>query len=143
MEELTLATHLSDGMQVPLVPGGAQMLLKNGKARAHSSPWWMYITSVASTRLRESLPMLQFLFTGMSAVLQTELFPLFTPLELERLVCGFRDVDLDLLKRCTEYEDVKPDAPHVVAFWASGALLRFLVALCWFLGPAGAVWSLL
>ena len=61
--------------------------------------------------------MLQFLFTGMSSVLPTELLPLFTPTEIERLVCGVRNVDVNLLKQCTEYEDVEPDAPHVVAFW--------------------------
>ena len=117
LDELTFITYLSDGTQVPLMPNGARTLLQDPEAPQGSSSPQTYIHSVALTRLRESLPMLQFLFTGMSSVLPTELLPLFTPTEIERLVCGVRNVDVNLLKQCTEYEDVEPDAPHVVAFW--------------------------
>ena len=61
--------------------------------------------------------MLQFLSFGLNAVLPMELFPIFTPLELERLFCGSREIDIELLRECTEYEDVDPQAPHVIAFW--------------------------
>ena len=61
--------------------------------------------------------MLQFLSFGLNAVLPMELFPIFTPLELERMFCGSREIDIELLRECTEYEDVDPQAPHVIAFW--------------------------
>ena len=61
--------------------------------------------------------MLQFLSFGLNAVLPMELFPIFTPLELGRMFCGSREIDIELLRECTEYEDVDPQAPHVIAFW--------------------------
>lgn len=39
---------------------------------------------------------------GLAAVLPQELLPLFTEEECERLVCGVREVDVDLLRQCTE-----------------------------------------
>jgi hypothetical protein len=46
------------------------------------------------------------LFKGLSAVLPTELFPLFTSHELEELFCGQCEIDLEVLKKATIYEGV-------------------------------------
>jgi hypothetical protein len=55
---------------------------------------------------------------GLSTVLPTELLPIFTPVELEQLICGNSSVDVQLLRQCTEYEDsLTPDTPLVVHFW--------------------------
>ena len=54
---------------------------------------------------------------GLAAVLPVELLPMFTANELERLVCGVREVDVELLKQCTEYEDVDPNAPQIQFLW--------------------------
>lgn len=37
--------------------------------------------------------------------------------ELEVLVCGRKDVDVDLLEACTEYSMCSPRDSHVAAFW--------------------------
>ena len=50
-------------------------------------------------------------------MLPQELLPLFTEEEVERLICGVREVDVDLLRQCTDYEDTDPEAAHVQAFW--------------------------
>ena len=57
------------------------------------------------------------LILGLSAVLPLELFPLFTDQELEELLCGRREVDVDLLEQCTEYEEVDENSPHVKFLW--------------------------
>jgi len=57
------------------------------------------------------------IYQGLSMVVPSELFPLFTPDELSSLFCGMPKVDLDLLKSMTQYEGVGEDAPHVKYFW--------------------------
>lgn len=53
-------------------------------------------------------PGLHLVYKGMSTVLPTELFSLFTSNELEILFCGEPDVDIPLLQKVTEYEGVSP-----------------------------------
>ncbi|CAM9834750.1 unnamed protein product [Phaeothamnion confervicola] len=109
-EDLTFTTHLSDLSRVALRPGG------EGE-RVTLANWREYVAMAERARLRESAPALRALRGGLAAALPAELFPLFTARELERLVCGVRQVDVDLLQQCTEYEEVDPAAPHVRAFW--------------------------
>ena len=48
-----------------------------------------------------------------------EIFPLFSPLELEDLVCGQSEIDIDLLQQVAEYEEPGVDAntPHIRYLW--------------------------
>ncbi|KAG7389554.1 RING finger and SPRY domain-containing protein 1 [Phytophthora pseudosyringae] len=108
---LTLSTTLSDGVEVPLVPQGEKMLvtLENRE---------LYVQLVEKTRLTESSQQLAALKDGLGSVLPMELAPLFTPRELEVLICGRREVDVDLLHQCTEYSEGADEAmPHVQHFW--------------------------
>ncbi|CAM9138781.1 unnamed protein product [Choristocarpus tenellus] len=109
-EELSFTAHLSDGSQVPLKSGGENENVKLDN-------WREFVQRSELCRLRESAPMLQAFREGLAAVLPVELFSIFTPKELERLVCGVRQVDVDLLHQCTEYEDTNADSPHVKYFW--------------------------
>lgn len=44
--------------------------------------------------------------------------PLFTPTELERMVCGKRDIDIDYLRANTRYRHpVQATDPHVQMMW--------------------------
>jgi len=54
---------------------------------------------------------------GLADVLPVEAFTIFTPTELETLICGEPEIDVELLKRATVYEDVDENAPHVGYFW--------------------------
>jgi hypothetical protein len=108
---LTLSTTLSDGAEVPLVPQGEKMAvtLENRE---------LYVQLVEKTRLTESSQQLAALKDGLASVLPMELAPLFTPRELEVLICGRREVDVDLLRQCTEYSEGADEAmPHVQHFW--------------------------
>lgn len=54
---------------------------------------------------------------GMASVVPCHLLRLFSWDELEVLVCGTTDVDIDLLEACTEYSLCNRHDPHITAFW--------------------------
>ena len=54
---------------------------------------------------------------GLTCVLPTELLPIFTPLEMEGLLCGKPHVDVQLLKRVAAYEFVSPTDQHIQWLW--------------------------
>jgi hypothetical protein len=118
LQDLRFTTYLSDGSEIELV--------ENGRAKkVDATNVSDYITKVVHNRLHESELQISALYEGnqryfnenvedgrilnfcptlgLSAVLPVELFPLFTPSELERYLCGVRNVDIDLLQQCTEY----------------------------------------
>ncbi|CEG36584.1 hect e3 ubiquitin [Plasmopara halstedii] len=108
---LTMSTTLSDGVEVPLVPLGEKMPVTLANRE-------LYVQLVEKTRLTESRQQLAALKDGLASVLPMELAPLFTPRELEVLICGRREVDVDLLHQCTEYSEGADEAmPHVQHFW--------------------------
>ena len=62
--------------------------------------------------------MLRVLREGLNEVVPVDLFSLFSSNELERLFCGMKSVDIDLLKQCVEYDDdLSPSSPHILFFW--------------------------
>ena len=71
--------------------------------------------SLYSPFLHASLPLLPPLLPpGLGASLPTELLALFTATELEELVCGRPEIDVDLLRRVAVYSDgIDPTEPHV------------------------------
>ena len=46
-----------------------------------------------------------------------ELLHMFDPAELEVLVCGSDDINVEFLKSVTEYDGVSATDPHIVMFW--------------------------
>ncbi|OWZ20853.1 HECT E3 ubiquitin ligase [Phytophthora megakarya] len=108
---LTLSTTLSDGVEVPLVPQGEKMPVTLANRE-------LYVQLVEKIRLSESSQQLAALKDGLASVLPMELAPLFTPRELEVLICGRREVDVDLLHQCTEYSEGADETMiHVQHFW--------------------------
>ena len=109
--DLVFATYLSDGTRQVLIPRGEDIPVTLGS-------WRDYIATVERVRLLEGAVMLKVLRDGMSVVLPTELFPLFTAVELEQLVGGRSTIDISLLQQCTEYENgLTPDCALVRNFW--------------------------
>jgi hypothetical protein len=80
-----------------------------------------FVRQVETGRLKQMDAPLSAFLTGLSAVLPAPLLPLFKPEELEELICGSPEIDIELLKRVTDYEGegVSADAEHVKFFWAS------------------------
>merc|ERR1712137_663302 len=54
---------------------------------------------------------------GLSDVLPLHYLSLFTPSELEVLMCGDANIDIELLKRATVYENIQPDEDRIKYFW--------------------------
>ncbi len=80
--------------------------------------WKEYVQKLRHLRLTESNATLQAFRSGLAVVLPVEIFPLFTAEELERLFCGVEDIDVNLLRSCTEYDEgVTSSDRHVLAFW--------------------------
>jgi len=108
--ERFLEVSISDGSMVPVVPGGEEIPLDYENAQD-------YIRLAEQVRLNEADPQLLEFKNGLASVVPVQLFSLFTEQELEVLVCGKSQMDIALLKQCTDYEGVKADDPHVVLFW--------------------------
>jgi len=43
--------------------------------------------------------------------------PLFTANEMETIITGNSNVDVNILKQCAEYEDINPDSELIKNFW--------------------------
>jgi len=54
---------------------------------------------------------------GLHDLIPAPLMKLCTPLDLEWRVCGKPHIDVNLLRRHTEYGAVSPTAPHIHYFW--------------------------
>lgn len=67
---------------------------------------------------QQSHPPSRLLYQTYSQVLPARLLPLLTWEELEALVCGSPEVDVDLLEELTDYHACSPEQDHVKFFWA-------------------------
>jgi len=81
----------------------------------------LYSSLVQFLRWSDSSLQIRALHQGLAEVLPVSVFPLFNAEELELFVCGQQmrrgSAAVQLLQRCTEFEGVAPDAPHIVWFW--------------------------
>lgn len=77
-----------------------------------------FLEDVRRARLQRSNAQLDSLLQGLGDVLPVELLPLWTPEELELMICGPIELDVELLKRVTAYgPGVREDDEHVQFFW--------------------------
>lgn len=102
--------RLSNGREVPLREGGAERQVS-----------WAdrveYANQCLQHRLREMDAQVAALRSGLVSVVPGRLLNLLTPAELESLVCGSTEVDLDLLKKHTRYSRCRPNDRHIRLFW--------------------------
>ena len=78
------------------------------------------LAQIETSRLQAGNIQLEHFYVGISSVLPSDLFCLFQAKELETLVCGSRNVDLDLLKSMTEYTDGYDQENETIQyFWES------------------------
>jgi hypothetical protein len=91
-------TSLSDGCEVELVPGGTSLPVNLRDVDA-------YCAAVTQARLQEAAPATRAVLEGLLSVVPAAVLPILTARELELMVCGTGDVDVDLLQRNTEYDE--------------------------------------
>ena len=93
-------------------------LIAGGEERGvNLGNWRDYLSLLQMCRLNESAVMLNTFREGLGAVLPIQLLPLFTSSEMEVVICGNSTVNVDLLKRCTEYDGMDPSSDTVKYFW--------------------------
>lgn len=77
-----------------------------------------YADLLAEFRLKECMPQINAMLRGFSSIVPSRLLPMFTWHELENLICGVADVDVELLQANTKYVGgVLPSDPHIHFLW--------------------------
>lgn len=109
--DLNFSVTSADGTKSCLVPGGEDIQLNLGN-------WRDYILLVERHRLKETSVMFRSFREGLSSVIPVDLFPVFTPVEMEEMFSGCVTVDIKLLKQCTEYDGLDPNSQLVSNFWS-------------------------
>jgi hypothetical protein len=113
----THVAMLSDGTEAPLCPGGASLEVTWDNRAAFSD-------STLQARLYESQAQCDAMLQGLAYLVPQRVLALFTGAQLERLVCGDADIDLELLRSKTKYGmGTSPNHRHIRYLWA--ALKKF------------------
>mmetsp|Transcript_12329 Transcript_12329/g.14287 ORF Transcript_12329/g.14287 Transcript_12329/m.14287 type:complete len:523 (+) Transcript_12329:140-1708(+) len=77
-----------------------------------------YADLLVNFRLREYEYQTNMLRRGIACIVPIRLFPMFTWQELEHLICGVADVDVEMLQNQTKYVGgVQPTDIHITFFW--------------------------
>jgi len=76
-----------------------------------------WIQAATNIRLQEAEIQIKAIRKGLSDVIPLALLNLCTPQDLEWRVQGKPTIDIQLLKRHTEYSNVSSTAPHILYFW--------------------------
>jgi hypothetical protein len=106
----TWTTQRSDGSEVELRPGGANIPVAFEERKE-------YVDAVIRARLAEVDAQVEALKEGLFKVVPKDIINLFTGAEMEQVVCGIPEVDLQLMRRKTNYEGIAPDARAVQLMW--------------------------
>ncbi|KAF4029479.1 HECT domain-containing protein [Phytophthora infestans] len=124
----TFTTLGADNRVVELKDGGAHLPVT-------FSSRCEYADLVEQARLHESDDQAQAIFRGLAKVVPAKLLACFSGAELELMVCGSPEVDVNLLEKCTEYSSCSPTDDHIIWFWRAlrdfsheerSAFLRFV-----------------
>jgi len=76
-----------------------------------------FVDLALTYRLNEFKEQVSAMRKGLGTIIPVQLLPMFTWQQLERLVCGKREIDIALLKANTQYRQVQPKDPHIKFFW--------------------------
>jgi E3 ubiquitin-protein ligase HUWE1 len=112
--ELTFsAESVNFGQQVTvdLVPDGRNLHVDDVNKLA-------YVRRIAHYRMTDAIrAQIEAFLEGFHELVPPELISIFTPSELELLISGMPNIDLDDLQANTEYSGYKPSDPQIQAFW--------------------------
>ncbi|GLE01309.1 hypothetical protein PINS_up010139 [Pythium insidiosum] len=109
--DLTFTTYLSDGRLVELCPHGEDVVVTMENAKS-------FVHSALSARALECSDVVNIIKQGIYSVVPVTTLGLLTWEELEKRVCGVAEVDIELLKQNTEYdEDLSPNDEFIQRFW--------------------------
>lgn len=109
-ENETFTTHDSTGKLVELIENGKEIPVTFENAQEYSN-------LIEKYRLNEGKLIYDLLRKGMSAVIPMDLLNMFSWRQVETLVCGAADIDVEILKVKTEYESCSTTDRHIQFFW--------------------------
>ncbi|GMF16116.1 unnamed protein product [Phytophthora lilii] len=124
----TFTTLGADNRVIELKPGGTHLPV-TFTSRCE------YADLVEQARLHESDDQSLAIFRGLAKVVPAKLLACFSGAELELMVCGSPEINVDLLEKCTEYSSCSPTDDHIIWFWRAlrdfsheerSAFLRFV-----------------
>ena len=108
----TFTCKLSDRTTVELKSGGSRLSVTY-ESRIE------YVDLVVSARLNEHRQQIEAIRRGINKIVPVQVLNILSWKDLEALVSGPREIDVDLLRRHTSYsKTVSPDAPHIEMFWS-------------------------
>jgi len=103
-------TTLSDGSKVELIEGGSTIDVTFENRL-------QYVELVVQKRLSESRAQIQAIKRGLSQIIPVGVLSLFAWSEVEAVVCGKPEVDVEQLRKHTKYEGYRDDDLMVQMFW--------------------------
>lgn len=108
--ERNFTAQNSEGSVVSLIPGGADTPLTLADRTR-------YIDAAVKLRSTESDAQVAAVRRGLTSIVPGHLLRMFAGEELEYMICGLPTVDVDLLKRTTEYSGCSKDDRFIKFFW--------------------------
>ena len=106
----SFTTALSDQSIVELKPNGANELVTAANRQ-------QYISLAIAARLSEHTQQLDAIRRGIARILPAQLLNVLSWRELAVLIAGKADIDVELLRRHTEYSGCSESSPHIRMFW--------------------------
>lgn len=111
LQDLDWTYVRSDGWTVELIPGGSNKPVTAGDVG-------QYLQLYVEARLLEGDAAIQAFRSGLNSIIPESAFYLTSWEDVERIVCGSRNIDIARLQENTDYDDdVTADDPHVKHFW--------------------------
>jgi E3 ubiquitin-protein ligase HUWE1 len=96
---------------VDLKPGGRNIPLTNENKQE-------YVRLVTEMKMTTAIkPQIKSFLEGFSELIKPSLIAIFTPSELELLISGLPDIDIEDLRKNTEYRGFTVDSPVIQWFW--------------------------
>ena len=103
-------TKDTSGKEVELKEGGKGIQVSYENAKEYSE-------LVEKLRLNENQKAYEMIRKGMSAVIPMDYLNLLSWRQVQTLVCGAPDINIDILKENTQYESCNENQPHIGLFW--------------------------
>jgi hypothetical protein len=111
ISELHFEVISSNGETYELIPDGMNIQITSENLKQYSNCYRQY-------RLNEFHRQIEFIRQGLCSIVPFYFLSLFTPNELEEAVCGKGQIDIELLKRNTQYNYIdNQDTPYIQRFW--------------------------
>lgn len=110
LTEFTFTTKNSAGREIALIPSGKSTFVTVDKARE-------YADMIEALRLSENLEAYRMIREGLGAIVPLNLLFVMSWNQIETLICGSPEVDVERLKGNTEYEGYNHEDPVILFFW--------------------------